>query len=105
MEVEAKEAGDNLAGGHPPGEEGEESAEEEGGEDATQNARDLLHCGTHILPVLAAGMRQCCGFCHGEGRGLRVQPPRVVPCVTEGTGLRGSVPTLQAHPRARHAGG
>lgn len=98
VEIEAEEAGDDLAGGHPPGEEGKESTEEEGGEDAAQDARDLLHRGMHVLPVLAAALRRCRRCCWREGRGLRVQPPGVVPCVTEGTGLRGSVPAPQFQP-------
>lgn len=41
MEVNAKQAADDLAGGHPPGEEGKEASEEEGGEDRAQGREAL----------------------------------------------------------------
>lgn len=41
MEVNAKQAADDLAGSHPPGEEGKEASEEEGGEDRAQGREAL----------------------------------------------------------------
>lgn len=40
MEVQAEEAGEQLAGGSPPDEEGEDAAEEEGREQAAQGPCD-----------------------------------------------------------------
>lgn len=96
VEVEAEEAGDDLARSHPPGEEGEESTEEERGEDPAQHARDLLHRRAHLLPVLTAGTRWSRSHRRGDGRGLRVQPPRVVPCGAEGPAAGGEGGVLPA---------
>lgn len=40
VEVQAKEAGEQLAGGDPPDEEGEDATEEEGREQAAQGPSD-----------------------------------------------------------------
>lgn len=52
MEVDAKEAADDLAGGHPPGKEGKEASEEEGGEDGAQGREALGQTGHRGLDVL-----------------------------------------------------
>lgn len=54
MEIEAKEAGDDLAGSNPPGEEREEPAVKERSEnraECPQCPRDLLHSGLDVLPA------------------------------------------------------
>lgn len=43
VEVEAKEAGKQLAGSGPPDEEGQDATEEEGCEHSTQGSSDLGH--------------------------------------------------------------
>lgn len=88
MEVDSEQAGDELAGCHPPGEEGEEAAVEEGGEDAAQGAKGLRDTGHRHLDVLldllpllvqARGQNHR-GGAHSRGhpRGLGVQTPRVI---------------------------
>lgn len=52
MEVDAKQRADDLAGGHPPREEGEETSEEDGGEDGAQRGEGLRQAGHGGLDVL-----------------------------------------------------
>lgn len=52
VEVEAKEAGEQLAGSGPPDEEGEDPAEEEGREQAAQ---DLSDPGSRLLGLIFPG--------------------------------------------------
>lgn len=58
MEVDAEERADDLAGGHPPREEGEETSEEDGREDRAQGGQGLRQAGHGgldvLLPVLHA---------------------------------------------------
>lgn len=74
MEVDTEQGADHLAGGYPPGEEGEEAPEEEGSEHGAQRAEGLrqprhrgldvlLHVlGALLVLVPAAGQ-------HGRHRG------------------------------------
>lgn len=52
MEVDAKQRADDLAGGHPPREEGEQSPEEDGSEDGAQGGEGLRQAGDGGLDVL-----------------------------------------------------
>lgn len=55
MEVQAEEAGEQLAGGGPPDEEGEDAAEEEGREQAAQGPCDP---GRRLLGLILLGAHQ-----------------------------------------------
>lgn len=52
MEVDAEQGADDLAGGHPPREEGEETSEEDGSEDGAQCHEGLRQAGDGGLDVL-----------------------------------------------------
>lgn len=52
VEVDAEERADDLAGGHPPRQEGEEASEEDGGEDGAQRGERLRQPGHGGLDVL-----------------------------------------------------
>ena len=52
MEVDPQQAADDLAGRHPPGEEGQDSPEEERGEDGPQGAEGLQQARRRRLDVL-----------------------------------------------------
>ena len=55
VEVQTKEAGEQLAGGDPPDEKGEDSAEKEGREQAAQGPGDQ---GSSLLGLILLGAVQ-----------------------------------------------
>lgn len=57
MEVDAEQGADDLAGGHPPREEGEEPSEEDGSEDGAQGGEGLRQVGHRGLDVLLHVLR------------------------------------------------
>lgn len=64
VEVEAKEAGEQLAGGSPPDKEGQDAAEEGRREQATQGPSDLGCCLLSlILPGTYCTIVHCCQHC------------------------------------------
>lgn len=95
VEVDAKQRADDLAGSHPPREEGEETSEEKWSEDGPQRReglRQACYCGLDVLlhifhPLFvfieATGQHgRCCGhhqcWCHSGGL-LCTGPPGEVP--------------------------
>lgn len=57
MEVDAEQGADDLAGGHPPREEGEQPSEEDGSEDGAQSGEGLRQVGDSGLDVLLHVLR------------------------------------------------
>lgn len=72
LEVEAEEAGEQLAGGCPPDEEGEDGAEEEGREQAAQGPSDQRRC---LLGLVVPQAPQAI-VGGGRGPGLHGDPAR-----------------------------
>lgn len=80
VEVDAEQGADDLAGSHPPREEGEETSEEDGSEDGAQSGEGLRQVGDSGLDVLlhvlhavfivveaAVGHGSCGGYHQGWG--------------------------------------
>lgn len=63
VEVEAEEAGKQLAGSSPPDEESQDATEKEGCEQVTQGPSDLGH---HLLGLILLGVHWtisgCCQY-------------------------------------------
>lgn len=60
VEVEAKEAGEQLAGGSPPDEEGQDTAQEEGSKQAAQGPSDPGRC---LLGLILLGAHRAMAGC------------------------------------------
>lgn len=60
VEVEAKEAGEQLAGGSPPDEEGQDTTQEEGSKQAAQGPSDPGRC---LLGLILLGAHRAMAGC------------------------------------------